>query len=114
MLELAEQELEQVRRLLRTPTPDTFPVLNQKLEFLVSFLTSVHTAAVAGKSCDARTRSFLSGISGDLPAIRLLLEGPAKLFEGLNAFRAESFGSYQRTGSIQGFELQSGRTLMHL
>jgi len=114
MVERAEQELKQIRQLLRTPTPGTFPVLQQKLEFLASFLTSVHTAAATEKSCDSRVRTFLSGLSGELSAIRVLLEAPASLFDGLNTFRVESFGSYQRTGTLKGFELGSGRTLLHL
>jgi hypothetical protein len=110
----AEQEVLNIRNLLRNPTPDNLEAANLKLELLASFLISVKEDLTAGQSCDSSVQKFLGRLPAEMSAIRTLMQGPIEFFRGLNAMRAGKFGSYEHTGVLKSFELQSGKTLIHL
>jgi len=112
--ELVEQEVRNIRDLLRNPTPENVDAANQKLELVASFLISVKEELAAGETCDTGVQKFLGRLPVEMSAIRALMQGPLEFFRGLNAFRAAKFGSYERTGTLKNFELESGKTLIHL
>ena len=114
MGERVEQELGNIRDLLRNPTPENIEAANQKLELVASFLISVKENPAAEEFCDSNVRKFLGRLPVEMSAIRALMQGPLEFFRGLNAFRAGKFGSYERTGTLKNFELESGKTLIHL
>jgi hypothetical protein len=114
MGERVEQELGEIRNLLRNPTPENIDAANQKLELAASFLISVKESLAAGESCDSSVQKCLGRLPVEMSAIRALMQGPLEFFRGLNAFRAAKFGSYERTGTLKNFELESGKTLIHL
>lgn len=115
MIERTGREVKEIRNLLRTPTPENIALVNQKLELLASYLTSVKNGLSDGKTCDSKSRKILACLPTELSAIRVLLQGPVEFFRSLNALRAAKFGSYERTGTLRKFELEvRGKTLVHL
>lgn len=115
MGELAEQDIQDIRRLLRTPTAENAAAVNRKLESVASFLTSVKTSMEAGQSCDLSLQKFLTRLPSEMSAISLLLKGPSEFFRRLNVLRASKFGSYEHTGALKSFEFEtSSKTLIHL
>ncbi|MDQ2840769.1 MAG: hypothetical protein M3Y72_06970 [Acidobacteriota bacterium] len=115
MEEFAEQDVQDIRKLLRTPTPENVEAVNRKLESVVSFLASVKTSMDAGQSCDSNLQKFLTRLPSEMSAINVLMKEPSAFFRGLNAQRASKFGSYEHTGALKSFEIEtSSKTLIHM
>ena len=115
MANRAEREIREIRSLLRDPTPENVELVNQKLELLASFLTSVKNSLSEGQSCDSTVQKFLARMPLEMSAVRVLLQGPLEFFRGVNALRAAKFGSYERTGALRNFQPDlSSKTLIHL
>jgi hypothetical protein len=112
VLERAERELRDIRDLLKVPTPDNLLSVNQKLEYLVSFLRSL-TEKLPAESCDANTRAFVHRLPGEMSGIRALMQAPANLLNTLHVRRAGNLCAYERSGTFKALRLSS-RTLGHL
>jgi len=113
--EFAEQDVQDIRKLLRTPTPENVEAVNRKLESVASFLGSVKASMDAGQSCDSSLQKFLRRLPSEMSAINVLMKEPSAFFRRLNAQRASKFGSYEHTGTLKSFEFETGsKTLIHL
>jgi hypothetical protein len=115
MGEFAEQNVQDIRKLLLTPTPENIEAVNSKLESVASFLTSVKARIDEDKYCSESVRKFLIGLPAEISAINVLLQEPLEFFRGLNAMRASKFGSYEHTGALRNYAFEtSSKTLIHL
>jgi hypothetical protein len=114
VLEAAEQEIKSIRELLKSPTPENFEAVNQKLGCVAAALEGMITEPSIIKTRSASDTVFLSKLSSEMECVRLLLETPIKLLEGLSHFRMQRFGSYNAQGQVKGFDLQTSQTLTHL
>jgi hypothetical protein len=114
VLEAAEQEVRNIRELLKSPTPENFEAANQKLGSVAAALEGIIAEPSAIKMRTASDIAFLFRLSSEMECVRLLLEAPIKLLEGLSHFRTQRFGSYNSQGQVKGFDLQNSQTLTHL
>jgi hypothetical protein len=109
----AEQQLQTIRRLLKTPTREHYAAAVPALEQLMGTLRSWTLSLEGGTPVSAQERAFGAYVQKELAALRQLLDAPMRFFAGLNAAGAAGFGAYERSGTIQ--NLASGkRTLAHL
>lgn len=106
MVARAEQDLETIRALLKVPTPDNFQSATQKLESLVSFLSSAQTILTEKQSCDPALATFLRRLPAEMARIKVLLEAPLNFFRGMKELRAQKFGSYDSSGNLKDVDLQ--------
>ena len=112
---MGEQDVQDIRKLLRTPTLENVEAVNRKLELIASFLTSVKTSMEGGQSCNSSVQKILTRLPAEMSAINTLMQGPLDFFRGLNLLRASKFGSYEHTGALRSFEFEtSSKTLIHL
>ena len=106
MLELAEQETQSLRELLKNPTPENFEAVNQKLGDLAAALESVVQSNSVEKAT-AGDLAFLSRFPSEMAHVSRLLRAPVCFLEGLQLFRAQKFGSYDCLGRLRSFEAGS-------
>jgi hypothetical protein len=112
LFEHAEQQISDLKELLRTPTPENFEAANQKLAGLLTHLqSSVSEPSVIHQ----RETVFLTRLPSEMAHIQALFQAPVNYLEGLAVFRAQKFGSYNRDGQIKGLgQENSARTITHL
>jgi hypothetical protein len=103
VLELAEQETQSLRDLLKTPTPENFEIVTLKLGDLAAALQSFAQADATEKASSV-DRAFLLRLPFEMAHVNRLLGAPVSLLEGLRVFRAQKFGSYDCLGQLRGFE----------
>jgi hypothetical protein len=104
-----------MRELLKSPTPENFEAVNEKLTGLIAALQSFIANPSAIKSSEAKDAAFLSRLPSEMARIRLLLQSPVKFLQELTLFRVKKFGSYDRQGQVKGLDQEaSTRTLTHL
>jgi hypothetical protein len=111
VIELAGQEVQDIRRLL-TATPENCDLVHQKLERVASFLRSQLTDMARGKA-DAGLRDRVVQLAGEMSRVRILFETAAQFFSNLDTIRAAHFGAYDRNGALKTLA-SSSRTVIHL
>jgi hypothetical protein len=109
----AEQQLQTIRKLLKTPTREHYAAAVPALEQLMRALRSWTRSLEDGVVVSPEERAFAEHVQKELASVRQLLDAPVRFFAGLNAAGAAGFGAYERSGTVQ--SLASGkRTLAHL
>lgn len=111
MLSVAEQEVQSIRKLLTAPTPENCELVNNKLEYLISFLNSL-TQSSGDTARDSRLREFLERLPAEMSRIRILMQAPSQFFHALESLRTVSCG-YERSGILQALPSPS-RTVVHM
>jgi hypothetical protein len=115
VVETAEREIDNIRQLLRNPTPTNLEAANRKLESLALFLGSLPATLISGQNCDSKLREFITRLPGAMARIRILIENQADFYRGLSLSRALKFGSYDESGNPKRFEIQAAaKTVVHL
>ena len=113
MIESAQHDVEDIRKLLITPTPESFEIVNQRLAQLASSLEQIKAELSAGKPPDSKVTEFLGGLPAEMARVLTLMQAPVTFLIGLNVFLAAKFGSYDQTGNVKNLGA-SARTLAHL
>jgi hypothetical protein len=115
VLEQAEQHVEELKELLKTPTPENFETANLKLASVLTALQSFASESSAMEKPSTRDTAFLSRLSSEMAQVLRLFKGPVDYLQGLTLFRAQRFGSYNRVGELKGLGHEgSSRTITHL
>jgi hypothetical protein len=109
----ADQQLQTIRRLLKSPTREHYAAAVSALEQLMGTLQHWTRSLENGAVVSSEHRAFGAHLQKELAALRQLLDAPMRFFAGLDAAGAAGFGAYGRTGAVQ--NLASGkRTLAQL
>lgn len=115
MLEDAEQQVGELKELLKVPTPANFEAANQKLTGVFHALQRLESEPSAVQNLTANDTAFLSRLPSEMTEVLSLFKGPVDFLQGLALFRIRSFGSYSRDGQMRGLSQESGsHTIAHL
>ena len=115
MLEDAEQQVGSLKELLKTPTPENFEAVTEKLAEVASALQSLIAAPSSIAKRNAKDTAFLTRLPSEMAHIHVLLKAPINYLEGLASYRVQKFGSYDRQGQMKGLgQESSSRTITQL
>ncbi len=115
MLEDAEQQVGELKELLKVPTPENFEAANHKLGVVFHVLRDFAAELFAAPNVTPKDTAFLSRLPSELAQVQKLFQGPVDFLQGLAWFRAEKFGSYTREGELKSLVQGSdSRILAHL
>jgi hypothetical protein len=115
MFQEAQSEIEEIRRLVLTPTPQNFQTVNTKLESLAGSLSQMMATYTEGTLENPGSRDFLLRLPAEIARIRTLMEAPSVYYRSLENLCAMYFGSYERSGSMRSLQpAPATRTLAHL
>lgn len=115
MLEEAQQQVRELKELLKVPTPENFETANQKLTGIFQALQRFECEASALQNPTAEDTAFLSRLPSEMTQVLELFKGPVDFLQGLALFRVHKFGSYSRDGELRGLSQESSsHTITHL
>jgi hypothetical protein len=115
VFEDTEQQIGELKELLKTPTPENFEAANQKLAGVFMALQSAASEPSTLEKRSVGDLAFLSRLSSEMAQVLRLFRGPVDYLEGLLIFRAQKFGSYNRDGQLKSLSQEScSRTITHL
>jgi hypothetical protein len=115
VLEDAEQQVGELKELLKVPTPENFEAAHQKLTGVFHALQRFESEPSAVQNLTASDTAFLSRLPSEMTQVLGLFKGPVDFLQGLALFRIQQFGSYSRDGELRGLSQESStHTITHL
>lgn len=115
MLESAQAELAELRRLALSPTPANFQHIQARLESLAAALSRALADPEPLLRDPVPIRTLLQSLPSELQRLHSLLQAPVSFFRGLDALAAAHFGAYGRSGDLQSLQPKpTSRTIVHL
>ena len=106
-------QLQNIRRLLTSPTPDNVRLANAELIKLPSAAGEFAARLLAKKEITKDDVSFVVGLRSEVASILLLAASALDYFRRLGLLRVAGFGDYERTGALKPIETAS-RTIGRL
>ncbi len=100
MIEDVEQQIRDLKELLKTPTPGNFEAANQKLTHLSTALQTLVSEPTMLNNGNAGDIALLSRLPGEMAHIHQLFQAPVKYLHGLALFRVQKFGAYNCQGQM--------------
>jgi hypothetical protein len=97
-------ELQDIRRLLSSPTPDNVRIANAELRKLPSAVSEFAALLLAKQEITKDDVRTVVRLRSEVATILLLLAAALDYFRRLSLLRVAGFGDYERTGELKPLE----------